>query len=307
MRYLIFAICSILAFPSQAQESEPYDGPIIDMHMHGYTDANFWDPFPNPATGKMSVQSAGEHLNQCVDLMRKHKVVLGMVDGESPSDLNPWEDRLGEDRLIRGCRRIDAVLDTFRNWVTGGKIELFGEVVAIYNGLAMDDSLLMPYYDICAEHDIPVAIHSGGSFPGITRHNKKFRLRLGDPFGVEDILVKHPDLRVYLMHAGGHFYERAAILMVQYPNLYVDIGVLTWVPDGKNFLEPFLKRAKAYGVLDRVLFGSDQMIWPEAIELSIRTVRSLDFLTAEEKKDIFYDNAARFLGLSEEEIARHHR
>ena len=43
------------------------------------------------------------------------------------------------------------------------------------------------------------------------------------------------------------------------------------------------------------------------IGLAIDRVNRLDFLTVEEKQDIFYDNAAKFLGLTAEEIARHHR
>ena len=54
------------------------------------------------------------------------------------------------------------------------------------------------------------------------------------------------------------------------------------------------------------MFGTDQMVWPEAIEMAIEKVQSLDFLTLEEKQGIFYMNAARFLNLSEETIAEHH-
>ena len=60
-------------------------------------------------------------------------------------------------------------------------------------------------------------------------------------------------------------------------------------------------------LLDRVMFGSDQMRWPEAIALAIDRVNRLSVLTVEEKKHIFYDNAAKFLGLTAEEIARHHQ
>jgi len=56
----------------------------------------------------------------------------------------------------------------------------------------------------------------------------------------------------------------------------------------------------------RVMFGSDQMVWPDALEAAIRSVETADFLTEDQKRDILYDNAARFLRLSEEEIARHH-
>lgn len=54
------------------------------------------------------------------------------------------------------------------------------------------------------------------------------------------------------------------------------------------------------------MFGTDQMRWPEAIPLAIDRVNRLDFLTAKEKEGLFYRNAARFLELTAEEIARHH-
>ncbi len=41
------------------------------------------------------------------------------------------------------------------------------------------------------------------------------------------------------------------------------------------------------------------MIWPETIRLAIETIESADFLTDEQKRDIFYNNAARFLRLDE--------
>jgi uncharacterized protein len=48
------------------------------------------------------------------------------------------------------------------------------------------------------------------------------------------------------------------------------------------------------------------MVWPEALEVAIQSIETADFLTAEQKRDILYNNAARFLRLSETEIARHH-
>ena len=55
-----------------------------------------------------------------------------------------------------------------------------------------------------------------------------------------------------------------------------------------------------------MMFGSDQLVWPEVIERSIDRIQSLTYLTAAQKRDILYNNAARFLRLSEEQIARHH-
>jgi predicted TIM-barrel fold metal-dependent hydrolase len=55
------------------------------------------------------------------------------------------------------------------------------------------------------------------------------------------------------------------------------------------------------------MWGSDQMIWPRTIEIAIATVENAPFLNAEQKRDVFYNNAARFLRLSQEEIAKQHR
>lgn len=292
------------------QTENRYTGPIIDMHLHAYTEEDFWGPAPNPATGKISVSDATEHRRQSVAVMQKYNIVLAVVDGKSLEAVDAWEQVLG-DGVIRAFRindpNKDLELDLFTEWVQQGKIELFGEIGTNYGGYSPSDPVLDAYWEISEKFDIPVGIHTGGSFPGIHKQYPNFRLRHGDPFLVEDILVKYPDLRVYMMHAGAHFYERAAMLMVQYPDLYVDIAVLNWVPNASSFLVPFLKKAKEYNVLDRVMFGSDQMIWPGAIEMAIEKVQSLDFLTLEEKEGIFYGNAARFLNLSEETIAQHHK
>jgi predicted TIM-barrel fold metal-dependent hydrolase len=41
------------------------------------------------------------------------------------------------------------------------------------------------------------------------------------------------------------------------------------------------------------------MVWPEAISMAIEGIESAKFLSKEEKRDIFYNNAARFLKLED--------
>ena len=55
------------------------------------------------------------------------------------------------------------------------------------------------------------------------------------------------------------------------------------------------------------MFGSDQMVWPEVIGENIEMIEAAEFLSEEQKRDILYNNAARFLRLSDEQIAAHHR
>ena len=50
-----------------------------------------------------------------------------------------------------------------------------------------------------------------------------------------------------------------------------------------------------HGFGKRLMFGSDQMRWAEAIEMAIEGVESADFLSQEQKRDIFCNNAARFM------------
>ena len=47
------------------------------------------------------------------------------------------------------------------------------------------------------------------------------------------------------------------------------------------------------------MFGSDQLLWPEMIRLAIENIESAKFLSADQKRDIFYNNAARFLRLDQ--------
>ena len=100
------------------------------------------------------------------------------------------------------------------------------------------------------------------------------------------------------MHAGENFFENTLRMMDGYPNLYADLGVELWLhPLTKDYGTRFLKSAKEYGFLDRVLFGSDQMVWPEAISSSIDFLNAMNFLTNDEKEMILYRNAKTFLGI----------
>jgi len=54
------------------------------------------------------------------------------------------------------------------------------------------------------------------------------------------------------------------------------------------------------GLGKRLMFGSDQMRWPEMIGKGINVIEEADFLTNEQKRDILYNNAARFLQLDQQ-------
>jgi len=83
-------------------------------------------------------------------------------------------------------------------------------------------------------------------------------------------------------------------LLCSYPQVYVDTGVIDWLLPREEF-HTYLKRIVQAGFGDRVMFGSDQMTWPQAIPRAIEAITSADFLSEDQKRDILYRNAARFL------------
>jgi predicted TIM-barrel fold metal-dependent hydrolase len=259
----------------------------------------------------MSPKTAEEHMARSLAIMKERNVVLGIVSGSSVAAVEAW-DAAAPDRIMKGMGVDDPSQfmkpEELDRLFREKRLDAFGEVAAQYAGYSPSDPAFDAYWAVAAKHGVPVGIHTGGAPPG-TPYTccPKFRLKLGDPLLLEDTLVKYPKLKVYVMHAGGFFPQNALMLMTMYPHVYVDIGALSWTPIAGDMLEPFLREVKRRRMLDRVMFGSDQMRWPEAIALAIDRVNGLEFLTVEEKRDIFYDNAAKFLGLTAEEIARHHR
>ena len=65
VRLGLLLLCS--AAPAAAQSTEPYRGPIIDVHLHAHTRQSLAQPMPNPATGEMPPKSPEELLNDTGD------------------------------------------------------------------------------------------------------------------------------------------------------------------------------------------------------------------------------------------------
>lgn len=301
---MIKTILSILALllPCLFAQSQTK---IIDMHIHSYTESDFGKREPAvDAYGKKGSTTAEAHRAETFAFFKKWNIVKAIVSG-NPESVKQWAAKDSNQRLIKGILIFspdDYGMDSvkFEQMVKDKKIEVFGEVGAYYRGTTLSDSIWQPYLRICEMYDIPVAVHTGGGEPGGTHSwSPKARLRLGDPYLIEDVLVRYPKLRIYLMHNGGEeWHEHALRLLAYYPNLYTDIAVMLWVePNTQRTVTEFLKNVKHAGYLKRVMFGSDQMLWPYAIEKSIKFLNSLSFLSKQDKEDIFYNNAAKFLKL----------
>jgi hypothetical protein len=101
------------------------------------------------------------------------------------------------------------------------------------------------------------------------------------------------------MHYGSPLIDEMIAMLYSHPQLYVDIAGNNWSLPRKEF-HRHLRRLVEAGFEKRILFGSDAMVWPRTIEVAIESVETAEFLTPEQKRDIFYNNAARFLRIRTE-------
>ena len=285
--------------------------PIIDMHAHAFAANGEKDYYGNPSPVDDDILCL-----QTYEAYRKWNVVKAVISG-SLEYVERWKSKDVDNRMIRGILMFSPDLNyryphwggieisRFEELVKNGKIEVFGEIGAIYGGTTLNDPGWQPYLAICAQYDIPVCVHTGDMAPNAHSWAPEARLSLGDPYLIEAVLLRYPKLRVYLAHAGIEWDEHTLSLLNVHPNLYTDVSCLLWIdPMAKRTGREFLAKVKEDKNLDRVMFGSDQIRHPHGIGMSIEYLNSLEFLSDQDKRDILYNNAARFLRLEQHENKR---
>ncbi len=291
--------------PARGQSDRP---PIIDMHLHAYpvTPGEDVDFFWLPE--KMEAPETTELLlDATLRELERYNIVKAWASGPLSVAL-AWKAAAPDVILAApDFNTLEAPLPPvaeLRELYESGELDGLGELVAQLAGLTPSDPYFEPYLALAEELDIPVGFHTGfpppGSAYGAFPRN---RAHLGSPFGVEDALVRHPNLRAYIMHAGYPFLEETIAVLHAHPQLYVDISEINWLIPRSEFHE-YLRRLMQSGFGKRLMYGSDQMLWPDAIGASIEAVEAAEFLNEEEKRDIFYNNAARFLRLESENGGR---
>lgn len=287
--------------------------PVIDIHLHAYESVSpgisaSWTGEPY-AQRLLSPVNAESHKSMSWQEIQKNNIQLALVSSTSITALREWKS-LAPDRFITGIQTNNGVPilspDSLKLMKEQGIIDVLGELGLQYYGKKPTDTVMMAYYAIAEKNNIPVCLHTGLGPPGGPHtFAPEFRITLGKPTLFEPVLVKYPQLKAFLAHAGWPYMEETIAMMYIYPELYVDIGVLAWALPKKAFYQA-LESLMDAGFGKRIMFGTDQMIWPGAISIAVETVKNVPFLNDEEKRDILYYNAARFLNLSKELIEQHH-
>jgi predicted TIM-barrel fold metal-dependent hydrolase len=283
-------------------------GPIIDVHMHAYpVDTALPAGLVNPVTGTATtLKNGAAHLQACLAEMKRVNIVKGVVSGGGGDRLAVaahWHDT-DPDRFIAAAG-IRGSADTplpevsvLRTAFQSGRLRVLGEITAQYAGLTLGDRSYDPYLSLAEEFDVPAAVHMGLGPPGISYDPccRGFRASLGNPAVLEEALNRHPKLRVNVMHGGWPYLQETIALLSIYPQVNVDLGAIDWMLPRAEF-HAYLGALMRAGFGRRIMFGSDQMYWPEAIGMAVDAIDAAPFLTPENRRDIFYGNAARFLRL----------
>lgn len=326
--YLIVGSCQLWAQPTKKRL------PIIDMHLHAipysdqgpppvtigapYRDWSAQDPKQGGGVGYMnrllksssmcascltSAPSDDALRNQTISLLKKHNII-GVASGPMLY-VRRWQQQ-APDRIIPGVLFTigdpSLTLDSVRHYFQTGAVKVFGELCLQYQGITLSDSLVEPYLALAEEFDVPVSVHIGTGPPGVAYFGAPtYRARLHSAFTAEEAMIRHPNLRVAIAHAGWPLLDDLLATLYTHPQAYVDLGVICYIlPRGEFY--SYLKRIMDAGFGKRVMYGSDQMVWPQAIEVSLKAIDEAPFLTQAQKRDIFYNNAARFLRLTSKSI-----
>jgi len=152
---------------------------------------------------------------------------------------------------------------------------------------------------LCAEHDIPLQIHTGPAM------GMDHVVDYGNPLHLNSLILRNSETRFVILHAGGPFIGECAALATQFPNVYLDLcGVLGW-----ESLRAILDNWVEYVPHRKLMWGTDVHLVEEAYAIS-RHFRGLlsEFLesrvgsgyfsqaTAEDfARGILGDNARRIL------------
>jgi predicted TIM-barrel fold metal-dependent hydrolase len=332
MRSVLMLLLLLGSAPSVQALEYPHGGPVIDMHIHAFSldvppgapacpgDEGVSNPPIDPreefdfskfaacAEPMRAPANDAALRDETISALRKHGVRRAMTEG-APEVVADWR-RAAPDLILPGVgfgKRKDLSIAELRRLHADGQLVVLGEAYIQYRGLRPDDPRYEPYFALAEELDVPVGIHLGEGPPATSRFpgHESYRASMGSPFLLEEVLRKHQKLRIYVMHYGSPLVDEMIAMMFAHPNLYVDVGCNSWSFPRAQFHEA-LKRMVDAGFSQRILFGTDQLYWPDAIGEAIASIEEAPYLSQAQKRDILYNNAARFLRLSEQEIAADH-
>lgn len=173
------------------------------------------------------------------------------------------------ERLIGFCsvdpQDPDAV-DQLDHAVQGLKLKGL-KMGPIYQNVAPTDSRFRRIMGRAEELKIPVLIHQGATFCA------NVSLEIANPIQLQPLALEFPRLRVVIAHMGHPWINETLVLIRKNRKFYADISALYYRP--WQFYNALVS-AMEYGVLDRLLLGSDYpFTTPESTITALRSVNRM--------------------------------
>jgi hypothetical protein len=310
-RILRFFSCAVVGLSLTAPSARagnprgPYK--VFDVHLHAVKAESFPDvstanfgAHRKTATGQ--VRDSARLLQATLQEMNRHHIRQGLISGD-PEVVRRWADT-HPDRFLASfepdlsLRDQAAAVAQFEKEAREGRWRAMGELGLPYAGRPLNDPALFPYYDVCERLGLPVFFHTGLDGPEPQRLvSPAFRVDLGDPLLLQDVAIKFPRLQIVIMHMGWPFFDHALYMLYAYPNVHLDTAVANWIL-GRQVFDRMLREAVDTVGSDRILFGSDQMVWPQMIGPAVSSITRAPYLTEADKRNILWGNAARLLRLA---------
>lgn len=329
MKRLLILSSALLTGCGAVPETELPE-PIIDVHLHAMlledsdppnehycleylAHAPTIDPVQQPLLPTLAkwrqdpdcpiviepAESDEANKTRTIEILRRRNIT-GVLSG--PAELVADWHAMEPDRIIPArtfyLSRDDETPEELAADYAAGRFRVFGEIGNQYFGYAPNAPEFEPYWAMAEANDIPVGIHIGYMPPGVGHWGTGAKIGLGDPLLLEEVLIRHPRLRVYIMHSGYPQIERTIALMQAYPQVYSDTGMLHALMTKRGY-ENFLANMVDAGLGKRLMFGTDQIIWPDMIEVAIGMIETSKVLTEDQKRDLLYNNAARFFRINQ--------
>ena len=296
--------------------------PIIDVHVHAMkvnpafandmcpwflSDMPGGDPNqPAPsflntdcATPLKAAKTDKEFQNALIATMKRLNITI-VASGDA-GILRSWQHaapgRVIPSLTLSSSR--DMSVAAFGDSLSSGFYKVMGEVAPQYQGMSPSDTSLDAYFAAAEKLNIPVGIHMGTGGNGtINITNPKYRASMGNPLLLEDLLARHPKLKIWVMHAGYPMLEEMIALMGAHAYVYVDVAGMIWSYPLEE-IHAYIKRLVQAGFGKRILYGTDLLVWPKLLETSIGVIENANYLSFDQKRDIFFNNAVRFFRLDE--------
>ena len=284
--------------------------PIIDVHVHitkGYSDNEEY----NKVNADIDIAKI-EWMRQRLD---QNNIVLALGGGPmkyaklwQQLDKRYWAGpRLPCNPLREQDEPCESELPNLKeleNLYKNGTLKYLGETSFNSMGIHPADERFNPYWELAEKYQIPIGFHADrGPFKRNMEETPDWNEDYANPLLLLPILEKYPKLKIYLMHYPGSYFNECIEVMKKYNQIYCEMTAVTMFAPKERW-EPRIKKLFEEGLGERLMFGSDYV---GTIRKNIEIVYNLDWLTEEQKRDIYYNNAAKFLKLSEIEIQKHHK